>query len=295
MRGEDHPLGREPLTETFRMEWSDLPRWARPPLHERIQAFIDEVNPETAAARGPWRPDLRARTRGDAGDYWAGRITDFTVTVDNDLETRDDLADAARMYLAGHVEPENWGMPERREDGRPVGYDEMVDRLNARREDRPVRDQSDLEEFDWEQAAEDLKRNGPDDLPDEAYIHPSVFPGEARTLAEAEALVGMHPKHETLEELPGPCILCGADEVNVSVRRNVDGEIEETELTCRECDWRATGGPADHLEVDVSGEDQIPRYCPFCGEDLVRVTVTFEGGEVQETQLQCSSCEPGQQ
>jgi len=271
-----------------------VPQWGfRRPLHERIQDLIDELNPETAAARGPWMPDLRLRTPGETGDYWAGRIADFTVTVDNDLETRDDLADAARMYLSGHVEPDDWGMPETREDGRPVGYDEMVDRLNARREDRPVRDQTDWEEYDWEQAAEDLERNGPDDLLDEVYIHPAVFPGDARTLAEAEALVGTHPKHETLKELPGPCILCGADEVNVSVVRNIDGEIELTELTCRECDWRSTGGPADHVDA-VDGEDQIPRYCPFCGEDHVRVTVTFEEGEVQETQLQCSRCDPGQ-
>jgi len=274
--------------------FEDLPKVRgmapRRPLHERMQEFIDRVNPETATPRGPWMADLRVRTPGDAGDLSGCRITDFELTVDRDLETRDDLADAARMFLAGHVEPDDWGMPERREDGRPVGYEEMVDQLKARREDRPVRDQAEAGDIDWEKAAEDLKRNGPDLTPDVIHIHPSVFPGDARTLAEAEALVGMHPKHETLEELPGPCILCGEDEVYVSVRRDVDGEIVWSQLTCQDCGWKVS---SDEEEPGPAGE--VPRYCPGCGEDHVRVTITYREGEAVETQLQCSSCELGQQ
>lgn len=263
--------------------------WGRRPLHERIQDLIDELNPQKAAPRGAWMPDLRLRTPGDAGDVWAGRVTDFTVTVDSDLETRDDLEDAARMYLAGHVEPDDWGMPERREDGRPVGYDEMVDRLKARREDRPVRDQAEAGDIDWEKAAEEMEHHGPDPL-GEVYIHPSVYPGDARTLGEADALVGMHPKHETLEALPGPCIMCGEDEVYVTVRRDVDGEIVWSELTCQDCGWEVSSD-----EEEDRPADEVPRYCPSCGEDHVRVTITYREGEAVETQLQCSSCEPGQQ
>lgn len=266
--------------------------WGRPPLHERIQNYIDQVNPQKAAPRDPWTADLRVSTPGDAGDVWAGRIKDFTLTVDNDLETRDDLADAARMYLAGHVEPDDWGMPERREDGRPVGYEDMVDRAKARREaDRlasPL-DQADRDHIDWEKAADEMRHHGPD-IPDVIHIHPSMFPGDARTLGEAEALVGTHPKHETLEELPGPCIMCGADEVYVTVRRDVDGEIVWSQLTCQDCGWEVSSDEEENRPAD-----EVPRYCPSCGEDHVRVTITYRKGEPVETQLQCSSCEPGQQ
>ena len=285
----------EPITDPLfqQLETVSVPGWAyRKPLHERIQEYIDQVNPQKAAPRDPWTADLRVSTPGDAGDLSGCRITDFELTVDRDLETRDDLADAARMYLAGHVEPDDWGMPERREDGRPVGYEEMVDRAKARREaDRlasPL-DQADRDHIDWEKAADEMKHHGPDPLR-EVYIHPAVFPGDARTLGEADALVGMHPKHETLEELPGPCIMCGEDEVYVTVRRDVDGEIVWSELTCQECGWEVSSDEEENRPAD-----EVPRYCPSCGEDHVRVTITYRKGEPVETQLQCSSCEPGQQ
>lgn len=186
----------------------ELPRWFQPPLHERIQAYVDEVNPETPGGRGPWMADLRVSTPGEAGDFWAGTITDFELTVDGDRDHREDLTDATRYYLADH------------------GVDVDVD------------------EPDWEAMAEDLERNGPDSpFPDDLTPHQSIYPGEARTLAEGEALVGTHPDHETLEELPGPCIMCGKDEVYTTVQRNPDGEIEETELKCDECGWRVSGGP----------------------------------------------------
>jgi len=141
--GDDHPLAREPLTQTFELEWSNIPGWARPPLHERIQKYIDEVNPQKAIRRGPRMADHRLQAPGAAGDVRGCRITDFKLTVDRNLETRD----------------------------------------------------------------------------------------------------GTHLKHRTLKEMPGACIMCGEDEVRVTVQRNPDGEIEETTLKCHECSWRVTGGP----------------------------------------------------
>jgi len=217
---DDHPLGREPL-----IEWSDIPRWARPPLHERIQEYIDEVNLKKAVRRKPWMADLRLRTPGDAGDGRACRISDFELTVDNDLETEDDLLDAARMYLAGQ------------------DLSLKTDAIDEATRRAAERDQADWEEVDWEEAAEELKRHGPDWPPDVIHVPPSVFPGDARTLTEAETLAGTHLKHETLEEMPGPCIMCGEDEVRVTVQRDPDGEIEDTRLKCHECGWRVTGGP----------------------------------------------------
>ena len=244
----DHPLAREPLTEKLMLEWSDIPRWARPPLHDRIQEYIDEVNPQTAVQRGAWMADLRLRTPGGAGDGRACRLTDLELTVDNDLETEDDLLGAARMFLAGQ------------------DLSLKTDAIDEATRRAAARDQADWDEVDWEQMAEDLKRNGPDWPPDVIHVHPSVFPGDARSLAEAEALVGTHPKHGTLEEMPGPCIMCGEDEVRVTVQRNPDGEIEETELKCHECGWRVAGGPVrfeekDRLdrpdgEVDFFGDQQ---------------------------------------
>lgn len=252
-----------------KVSWSEA-RFGKP-LHERIQEYIDQVNPQQAAPREAWRPDLRVSTPGDAGEYWAGRITDFTVTVDNDLETHDDLTDAVRMYLAGQ-----------QYDLKTEAAEEVTRRTAAL-------EQNERPDIDWEEAAEEMKDHGPD-RPDVIHIHPSVFPGDSRTLAEAEALVGMHPKHETLEELPGPCIMCGEDEVYVSVRRDVDGEIVWSKLTCQDCGWEVT---TDEDEPGLDGE--VPRYCPGCGEDHVRVTLTFRDGEVEEMQLQCSECELGQQ
>lgn len=245
--------------------------WGGPPLHERIQNYIDQVNPQKAAPRDPWMADLRVSTPGEAGDVWAGRITDFTVTVDSDLETRDDLADAARMFLEGQ-----------QYDLKTEAADEVTRRTAAL-------EQNERPDIDWEEAAEEMRHHGPD-IPDVIHIHPSVFPGDARTLAEAEALVGTHPKHETLEELPGLCIMCGADEVYVTVRRDVDGEIVWSKLTCQDCGWEVSSNEEENRPAE-----EVPRYCPSCGEDHVRVTITYREGEPVETQLQCSSCEPGQQ
>ena len=214
--------------------FEDVPKVGSPasrrPLHERIQDLINCLNPETAAPRGLWMFDLRFRTPGDAGDGWGCRITNFELTVDNDLETEDDLMDAARMFLAGQD---------------PSLKTDAIDEATRRAAER---DQADWEEVDWEEPAEELKRHGPDWPPDVIHVPPSVFPGDARNLAEAEALVGIHPKHETLEEMPGACIMCGKDELGVIVQRNPDGEIEETRLKCHECGWRVTGGPAQFDE-----------------------------------------------
>lgn len=210
----------------FLPRFEDLPKvrgaGPRRPLHERMQDVIDCLN-QTGTPRWDWMSDLRLQI--DGGERQNFRITDFEFGLDGECETRDDLADAARMFLAG----EDYSI-------KTEALDEVTRRDAAR-------DQSDWDEVDWEELADDLQKNDDSPFSDEVFIHPSVYPGDARTLAEGEALVGTHPKHETLEELPGPCILCGADEVFVTVMRNPDGDIEETTLNCQECGWRVTGGP----------------------------------------------------
>lgn len=225
--------------------------WLRPPLHERIEAYLNEIDPRRRGCSADFAGRTPGERRGvspssvrmkwlyeddgfaavpDDSSYKAFgpdvTVSDFGVTIHRDVDTEDDLLDAARMFIGSH---------------KPSGIYESGE---------VERGQADWDEVDWEKAAEDLKRHGPDDLLDEVYIHPAVFPGDARSLAEAEALVGTHPKHETLEEMPGPCIMCGEDEVRVTVQRNPDGEIEETDLKCHECGWRVTGGPVRFEEAD---------------------------------------------
>jgi len=271
--------------------YEDLPKVdtgfsLRPPLHERIQALIDEIDPRREACSG----DLRGRTPGETRRVspssvrmkWLYEDDGFAAVPDDpsyrtfgpevtvgDIEDEDDLLDAARMFVAGQEH-----------ELKTEAVDEVTRRTAALNQDP--------DHVDWEEMADDLERHGPDDLMDEVYIHPSVFPGDARTLGEAEALVGMHPKHETLEELPGPCILCGADEVYVTVRRDVDGEIVWSELTCQDCGWEVNSD-----ERQPSPAEEVPRYCPSCGADRVRVSITYEEGEPVKTELQCSECEPG--
>lgn len=211
----------DPTSTPFTSAMEELHRWAGPPLHERIEQYLEEFKSNTGCPGYPWAADLRVSTPGETRDYWAGTVTDFELTVDGDLEERDDLLDAARMYLES--------MSHRDVDVDGAGAD--------------AGDVDERDEVDWEAMADDVVKHYDDPFPDVVRLHESVFPGDARSLAEAEALVGTHPKHETLEEMPGPCILCGEDEVHVTVERNPDGEIEETKLKCHECGWRVTGGP----------------------------------------------------
>lgn len=102
--------------------------WLRPPLHERIEAYIDEIDPRRRGCSG----DLGGRTPGDAR-----RVSPSSVRMkwlyedDGHAAPPDDHLDAVRYTTFG---PEVTLTRETREDGRPVGYDRMVSRLKRERE-----------------------------------------------------------------------------------------------------------------------------------------------------------------
>lgn len=102
----------------------ELPDCFRRPLHERIQEYIDSLSGDS----GPWMADLRVSTPGDGRDFWPGRLTDFRVSVDRDLETRDDLEDAARMYLDAH-RASTWSATARADEREPEPDHEEIARL----------------------------------------------------------------------------------------------------------------------------------------------------------------------